>query len=180
MPSRIRYNRWPRRITLAITLLLFLGGWWLEGKYLLPPLGQRPSGQLPTGDYRVRRIVDGDTLLLVQDDLRIRLQGIDTPETVKKNTPVQPWGLEATTYTKQFVKTANWLVRLEIEDKALDRYGRHLAFIWHDGRLLNEELVRNGLAHAKTNYDFSDPMKQRLRQAQLDAQAAQRGLWSND
>jgi len=178
MPGRIRHNRWPQLLTFAITLIVFLVGWWFEGQYLRQAAWQRPPGQLTSGDYRVQRVVDGDTLLLKQDDLRIRLQGIDTPETVKENVAVQRWGPEASAYTKQFVATANGLVRLEIEGESLDRYGRHLAFIWHEGRLLNEELVSSGLARAKTNYDYSEPMKQRLRQAQLEAQAAQRGIWS--
>jgi micrococcal nuclease len=75
------------------------------------------------------------------------------------------------------MKNANWRVRLVIDGETVDRYGRQLAFVWHEGRLLNEELVRQGLAHAKTGFDFSKAMKDRLLQAQQEAQESQRGLW---
>ncbi len=178
MPGHIRRKRWPRAITLFVTLLLFVIGWWLEGDYLNAPGWQRPQGQLTAGEYEVQRVIDGDTIVLVLNNLRVRLQGIDTPETVKKNSPIEQWGPEASDYTRQFLEESNWRVRLEIDGEAVDRYGRHLAFLWHDGRLLNEELVQQGLARAKTSFDFSQPLKERLRQAQSQAQTARLGIWS--
>ncbi len=134
-------------------------------------------GQLTSGRYVVERVVDGDTIILEQNQLRVRLQGIDTPETVKPNTPEEAWGREATEYVNQFLQSADWQVRLEIDGEPVDRYGRHLAFVWYEQRLLNEELVAQGLARAKTTFDYSQSMKQRLRAAQLSAQTAKRGLW---
>lgn len=178
MPSRIYRKRWPQWVASVVVLSLLIGGWWLEERYLKPSGWHRPAGQLTAGEYRVRRVVDGDTLALDPNDLRVRLQGIDTPETVKKNTAVEAWGPEATEYTQKFLQSAQWVVRIEIDGEPVDRYGRHLAFVWHDGRLLNEELVSQGLAHAKTTFDYSDSMKQRLRSAQLQAQANRLGIWS--
>lgn len=178
MPGRIHRNRWPQAIAYLMILLVFVAGWWLEDRYLEPAGWQRPRGQLSTGEYAVQRVIDGDTIVLVQNNLRVRLQGIDTPEMVRENTPVEPWGPEASDYTKQFIADSNWRVQIVIDGEPVDRYGRHLAFVWHDGRLLNEELVQQGLAKAKTAFDFSQPMKERLRQAQLQAQAAQLGIWN--
>jgi len=178
MPGRIRRKRWPQAITLVFVLLIFLGGWWLEDTYLKPHGWQRPLGQLTSGEYDVQRVIDGDTIVLAESDLRLRLQGIDTPETVKKNTPVEPWGPEASDYTRKFLEASNWRVQLEIDGESVDRYGRHLAFLWHNGRLLNEELVQQGFAYAKTDFDFSQSMKNRLREAQRRARAARRGIWS--
>ena len=112
----------------------------------------------------------------------MRLQGVDTPETVQENGTTQRWGPEATEYTTQFLENADWRVRLVIEGETMDRYGRLLAFVWYDGRLLNEELVQQGLAKAKTSFHFSQALKDRLARAQLEAQQAKRGLWgtSND
>ncbi len=178
MPARIRRKRWPQAITFFLAVLVFIGGWWLEERFLQPPGWQRPQGQLTAGEYDVQRVIDGDTIVLEQNNLRIRLQGIDTPETVKEKTPVEPWGPEASDYTQQFLEASNWRVRLEIDGEPIDRYGRHLAFLWHDGRLLNEELVLQGLARAQTDFDYSPSMKKRLRAAQLQAQTARRGIWS--
>ena len=159
--------------------ILVAAGWYFETYFLAEPGWQRPLGQLTPGEYLVERVVDGDTIVLKQNQLRVRLQGIDTPETVKPNTPVEAWGKEATAYAEQFLRDSNWRVRLEIDGEPVDRYGRHLAFVWHDGRLLNEELVYQGLAKAKTTFDFSQAMKQRLRAAQADAESSRRGIWGD-
>ena len=72
----------------------------------------------------------------------------------------------------------NQRVRIEIDGEAVDRYGRQLVFVWHNDRLLNEELVRQGLARAKLAYDYSEPKKQRLRAAEDEAQRSRLGIWS--
>jgi micrococcal nuclease len=107
------------------------------------------------------------------------LQGIDTPETVKPETPVEPWGPEASAYTTTFVQEAAGRVRVEIDGEPRDKYGRHLAFIWNGDRLLNEELVRKGLARATLQYEFGVRKKDLLRRAQRDAQKNGAGLWSS-
>ena len=98
---------------------------------------------LPEGVYQVRRVVDGDTLLL-RDGNRVRLMGVDTPETVKPDHPVEPWGAEATAFTRNFVAAGP--VRLAFDRVRLDRFNRYLAYVWVDDKLLNEELLRAGLA----------------------------------
>ncbi len=177
MPGYIRRRDHSQVAVGLLVLLLVAMAWWLEDRWLLPSGWQTPPGQLATGEHEVQRVIDGDTIVLRQNRLRVRLQGIDTPETVQPNTPVEPWGPEASDYTKQFIADADGLVRIEINGETVDRYGRHLAFVWHEGRLLNEELVRQGLARAKTTFDFGQAMKDRLRQAQDDAQTAKRGIW---
>ena len=104
---------------------------------------------------RVERVVDGDTML-----------------------PVQPWGPEATQYTKKFVHDAGNRVEIEVDGEYQDQYGRRLVFVWSGERLLNEELVRQGLARPKLAYDYSQAKKDVLKRAQREAQSAKRGLWS--
>lgn len=165
---------------LAVLILVALRGWY-ERDSFEPPASQhtrRADGSLQAGEYRVLRVVDGDTLLLEHARIRVRLQGIDTPETVKEDTPVEDWGPEATQFTKRFVQNARGRVRIEIDGEAVDRYGRQLVFVWHDDLLLNEELVRQGLARAKLGYDYSEAKKQRLRAAEDEAQSRKRGIWS--
>ncbi len=181
MPSRVRRRRWPQVLSSLMVAMLFLASWWWELELIEQqpePAAAADSAVLQTGEYDVRRVIDGDTLLLEHPRVRVRLQGIDTPETVKEDTPVQPWGREASAYTKRFVAQAQGRVHLELEGQQLDKYDRHLAFVWHQGRFLNEELVRQGLARAKTHYDYSDSLKQRLRMAQQEARQNRRGIWS--
>lgn len=124
------------------------------------------------------RVVDGDTLLVEGVPERVRLQGIDTPETVKENAPVEPWGPEATAFTKAFIAAAGGRIRIEVDGEPRDRHGRFLAFVWHEERLLNEELIRAGLARAMLRYSYGAAKKSRFRAAQREAQAAARGIWS--
>ncbi len=130
---------------------------------------------LPSGRYQLEYVFDGDTLLLATGQ-RVRLIGVDTPETVKRDHPVEPFGPEATQFTREFV--AGGEVRLEFDRERLDRYGRWLAYVWVGERMLNEELVRAGLARFEPEYHYSETMKRRFRIAQQEAQSARRGIWS--
>lgn len=140
---------------------------------------QRAAGpeDLPEGVYLVERVVDGDTLVLV-GGARVRLIGADTPETVKPNHPVEPFGPEATEFTKSFVNDAAGEVRLQMDKERKDRFDRFLAYIFSGDRMLNEELIRAGLATARTEFNYSRAMKRRFRQAQDEAKAGHLGLWS--
>ncbi len=137
----------------------------------------RPPEALFEGDYRVERVIDGDTLLLA-NHARVRLQGIDTPETVKPDHPVEAWGLEATAFTREFV--AGGTVRLQFGLERKDQYDRFLAFVWVGDRMLNEELVRAGLATAELGFHYRPAMKRRMAAAEDEAKAAKRGMWSNE
>ena len=95
----------------------------------------------------VDRVVDGDTFVAKKsngEQIKVRLIGVDTPETVKPNTPVQPYGKEASNYSKQHLNNKD--VYLEYDKEKEDRYGRTLAYVWLDkNTMYNEELVKKGL-----------------------------------
>lgn len=140
------------------------------------PVGDEPAGEIaPPALAWVKRAVDGDTLLM-RDRQRVRLLGVDTPETKRENTPVQPWGPEAHEFTARMVEGKK--VRLEFDREHEDRYGRVLAYVYVGDRLLNEELLRAGLGHAILNHPYSEKMKDRFRRAEREARDAKRGLWS--
>jgi micrococcal nuclease len=173
---RSRTLRMPRRPWQAILVALVVSvvalvQRWHQG------LDHDAASQPPEkGAHRIERVVDGDTLVLTDVDERVRLLGVDTPETVKPNTPVEPWGPEATAFTKKFL--AGGQARLEFDGPRHDKYGRLLAYVWVEDRMLNEELLRAGLARAELQYHFSAEMKARLRRAETEAKAAHRGIWS--
>ena len=159
-----------RRLPLAAVVVVLLALVW---RYFSAPPG--PPEVLAEGLYEVQRVVDGDTLLLA-NHARVRLIGADTPETVKPNHPVEPWGPEASEFSRQFV--AGRQVRLELDRERVDKYGRFLAYVWVGDRMLNEELIRAGLARAELQYHYSTSMKTRFRRAEADAKSAGRGIWS--
>lgn len=131
----------------------------------------------------VSRCVDGDTLIVEFDDgatERVRLIGANTPETVKPNSPIEPFGPEASAFTKRRVEEAGGAVRLVADGDRRDRYGRRLAFVYlADSEIsLNEELTRLGYARAQTSYRFSKEMKRRLTAAEEAARREGLGVHS--
>src|SRR5690606_17407397 len=124
---------------------------------------QRPVEAVESTTAFVKRVVDGDTLLLATGE-RVRLLGVDTPETKKPDTPVQPWGPEASQFTTDLVQGKT--VTLVFDRERYDKYQRLLAFVYIDGRCLNEELIRHGLSPAKLHYPFRNDMKRRFREAE--------------
>ena len=129
---------------------------------------------VPGQFYRVERVVDGDTLKLANGE-RVRLIGVNTPESVAEDRPVEPLGPESSLFTKKMVDGKT--VELRFDKERLDQYGRTLAYVYVDGVLLNEELIRAGYSRAQLQYPYSNAMKKRFRQAEDEAKAAGRGLW---
>jgi len=167
-PWRPRYGQRRWFVLLALAALAGLQAWRSNS-------GDRPTTVLPAERATVQRVVDGDTLLL-PDRTRVRLIGVNAPESVKPDSPVEPFGPEASDFTKQFIAGGD--VRLEFDKERLDQYGRTLAYVWVGDKLLNEELLRAGLAHWEKHYHYSDQKKARFRRAEQEARDAKRGIWS--
>ena len=128
----------------------------------------------------VVRVIDGDTVDLRFGDRRerVRLIGIDTPETKKPNTPIQCFGPEASDFTKHLLEVGtSVLVRRDVE--ARDDYGRLLGYLYRssDGLFVNLELARLGYARpltiAPNNAFASDFVR-----AASEAEATNLGLWA--
>ncbi|QLK86249.1 thermonuclease family protein [Staphylococcus sp. 17KM0847] len=127
--------------------------------------------------YTVKRVIDGDTIIVSkpgQEDERVRLIGVDTPETVKPNTPVQPYGKAASNYTKKHL--THQQVTLEYDREKTDRYGRTLAYVWLGDDMFNVMLAKEGLARAKF-YPPNDKYRILIEQAQKEAQKKQLNIW---
>ena len=121
----------------------------------------------------VERVVDGDTII-VSGVGRVRLIGVDTPESVDPRRPVEFFGKEAGAFTRRLVDGKR--VRLEYDWERTDRYGRTLAYVYlPDGTFVNAEIIRRGYGHAYTRFPFK--YLERFRQLEREARAAGRGLW---
>jgi len=162
-------NRRGRFAALALAGLLALAGeavWTVSGG---DPFGARV---LVTG------VVDGDTVRVGRGWRRtlVRLIGVDTPETVHPEKPVEYFGPEAAAFTR--IALAGKWVRLDFEPGArLDRYGRLLAHVFlEDGTLFNRELVRLGYARTLTGFPNRYEREYLLLEAQ--ARAERRGMWA--
>ena len=128
---------------------------------------------------RVVRITDGDTIrvALAGRTERVRYIGIDTPEEVRPDTPVQCYARRAAAENARLV--AGREVRLVLDVEHRDRFGRLLAYVYRDGDglFVNAELVRSGFARTLT---IPPNVRYAARFAALARQArrASRGLWS--
>jgi micrococcal nuclease len=122
---------------------------------------------------RVKRAVDGDTLLLTNGE-RVRLIGVDTPETKHPQKPVQRFGKEAYLFTKGMVEGKE--VGLEYDWQKRDKYGRLLAYVYLlDGTFLNAEIIKQGYGFAYTQFPFK--YLEEFRGYEREARENKRGLW---
>ncbi|MFH1305453.1 MAG: thermonuclease family protein [Candidatus Omnitrophota bacterium] len=129
-------------------------------------------------EYIVKKVIDGDTIEL-SNGSRVRYIGIDTPEVRKregtgwKYAP-EPYALKAKTENNELV--AGKKVKLEFDAEKEDKYGRLLAYVYVDGKMVNAELLRRGCASV---YMIPPNTKHLalLTAAQEEAKRAKRGIW---
>lgn len=102
------------------------------------------------GVVTLTRCVDGDTARFSEDggvtDFSVRFLGIDTPEVGRNN---EPWGEAASEFTCNRLSNAFTIVlQRDPASSNQETYGRYLAFVWYDGRLINLELIEESYTHA--------------------------------
>lgn len=132
----------------------------------------------------VERVVSGQTINIIgmADQTPIlepvRLIGIEAPDLKQ-----EPWGTEAKQKLEELVKGHEVLLEFDVEQK--DNYGRRLAYLWRDGVLLNERLVKEGYVLATTPQSRRNPSLianvkyiRRLANAQEWARLMGRGIWN--
>jgi micrococcal nuclease len=140
-----------------------------------------PGADPPPGlPVTITRVVDGDTVEATDRHgarVKVRILGIDSPETRHPGRPVECWGPEATAHAEaHLLDQAATLVADPIQD-ARDRYGRVLAYVvLADGRDYSVLAARDGAARAYT-YDRPVVGHAAIAAAEADARAAGRGLW---
>lgn len=131
----------------------------------------------------VIRVVDGDTIVIDRGsgEERLRYIGIDAPESVKPESPVEFLGAEAAAANEALVGGRE--VALEKDVSETDQYGRLLRYVWvregGEWTMVNLELVRRGYAQVVS---FPPDVRHldELRDAQRAAREAGRGLWAED
>lgn len=123
-------------------------------------------------------VIDGDTVSVKVNNRKktVRLLLIDTPESKKPNTPVQPYSNEAARYTESLVKTCNLSVQYDTKGKT-DRYGRDLVYLYCGNTMINEQLVRQGYARVGYVYQQKDHLN-RMLAAEQKAKAESLKIWS--
>lgn len=131
--------------------------------------------------FIVVKVVDGDTIDINIPDAnypttRIRLLGVDTPETKNPHSEVMFFGPEASKFTTDTVLGQNVTVIMDVNSKPRDKYNRLLCHIrLADDRILNEELISQGFGYADTRFPHSEYNK--YIQLEKTAREQKKGLW---
>lgn len=126
------------------------------------------------------KAVDGDTAKLKYEGKTetFRFLLIDTPETKHPRVGKQPFGQEASDRTAELLKNANKIeVEFDVGQKQ-DKYHRYLAYIYVDGKMVNDILVKEGLAKVGYVYPPNTRYLAKLEKSQKAAQKAKLGIWS--
>ncbi len=170
-------------------------------------LGKLESPGLAMGEFRLTKVVDGDTIRVDGLDSSLRLLALDTEETFKNEKdrrafeqgwekylelkrggskrPVKaatPMGEAAYAFAKEFFEGVD-VVRLELDNprEIRDRYDRYLAYVFaqKDGQWVNfaVESIRAGMSPYFSKYGYSRRFHEELVEAEREARAAQRGIW---
>jgi micrococcal nuclease len=130
------------------------------------------------------RVVDGDTIVVLTEKsktsistAKVRLIGVDTPETVHPFKPVERYGKEASTFLTNMLKGEDVYLLYEGKTPTKDKYGRLLAYVYRapDGLFVNAEIVRQGYGYAYVNYPFK--YMGQFKQLERAARTTRRGLW---
>lgn len=127
------------------------------------------------GKFRVVRIIDGDTFE-IEGGERVRLIGIDTPESVNPNASVECFGKEASAYLRDMIEGKT--VRLERDVTDRDRYARLLRYAYLGDIFINEKIVREGYGESVA-YKPDTAKQEVLRQAEESAREGQLGQWNS-
>ncbi|WP_255291254.1 MULTISPECIES: thermonuclease family protein [Bacillus] len=141
---------------------------------------------------KVKKVSDGDTYVVVVDkdslsktkvidekerQIKIRALLLDTPESVKPNYPVQAYGKEASKFAKSLLEGKDVEIVFDKGEKK-DHYGRYLAYVFCDGKLIQEEIIKEGFGIIsyvkKPNTTFFDE----LQKVELQAKSKKNGVWS--
>lgn len=128
---------------------------------------------------KVVRVIDGDTVdvQLGEDVQRLRLIGIDTPETVAPGQPVDCYGPEASNHMKTLLTGQAVTLQTDPTQDTFDRYDRLLVYIFLGSMNVNEHMIREGFAREYT-YRTAYRYQAAFKAAEVEAKQANRGLWA--
>ncbi len=161
-------NRSQRKIIYLLLIVAVFGAY-----YFIQFRDEVPE----QAEYRVINVLDGDTVVI--DDARssrVRYLGIDSPEIALQDSPGEPMSEEARDYNSKLVNGEK--VILEFDQEKYDVYGRMLAYVYVNDLLVNEELLREGMATVLI-IPPNDMHSEKIYTATSEAKKNKKGVWGD-
>lgn len=139
-----------------------------------------PSQPVLSNSYSVDRVVDGDTIVVSrpsESEQKVRLIGINSPESVDPRRAVQCYGKEASDYLKLLLTGKQVTLVSDASQSDRDKYDRLLRYVFLDTENINQRMIADGYAY---EYTYDVPYKYQLdfKSAQNNAEINRLGLWS--
>ena len=132
----------------------------------------------------ITRVSDGDTVrgrvvgAQGNREVKIRLYGIDAPETKGQHWEAQPWSRKSADYLRSILPPGKVCTAKVLD---VDRYGREVALLSLEGvGLIQDAILNEGLAWVYEQYCTEEPLCGKLRRVEAAAKAAKRGLWRDE
>jgi len=177
--SSFKRNKWKPFVIALIIIITSTIGYFSNDSY------KKVSKQIPSIDpnqnYSVSKVVDGDTFDIKVEGqvVKVRMIGVDTPETVDPRKTVQCFGKEASDKTKELLVGHSVTLETDPSQGVSDRFGRILAYVYReDGLFINKYMIENGYAH---EYTYNIPYQKQIEFKDLEKQARENkiGLWGS-
>jgi micrococcal nuclease len=125
----------------------------------------------------VTSVVDGDTIVAQREsgtEMKVRIVGIDTPETVDPRRPPQCYGPEASAETHALLEGKTVILETK-PDEDKDKYGRLLRYVRLNGEDVGAQLIREGYAFSYRS--FPHPRLKDYNALEKEAKKEKRGVW---
>jgi micrococcal nuclease len=133
--------------------------------------------------YQVLRVTDGDTIHINYNgkNEKVRLIGLDTPETKDPRKPIQCFGREATAKMTELAENKNIRLEFDKTQGERDKYGRLLAFVYsEDSKNLAYEMIRQGYGNEYTYNSNPYKYQNEFKEAARKAREENKGLWAEN
>ncbi len=188
------YRPWLKWVVMSGILPLIIIAWAILAAKSSSDINKTPSSSSPSLQsvgttakskdsivyYKVTKVIDGDTIDVDINGKaeRLRLIGIDTPETVDPRKTVECFGKEASNKAKSLLENTEVELKQDPTQSERDTYGRLLAYVFlKDGTHFNKLMIEEGYAHEYT-YKIPYNYQEEFKRAQSYARANNKGLWS--
>lgn len=156
----------------SLLLVLLL----LSGCTLLEP--ENTGAPADAIEVEVTSVIDGDTIKIMYEgkEETVRYLLIDTPETNHPSLGKQPLGSEATEENKRIIESGDVSIEFDVGDR-FDDYDRMLAYIYVDGKSVQQQMLESGLARVAYIYEPNTRYVEEFEEVEQEARNAGIGIW---